>query len=167
MPGHAAKRNIKDLPPYEIAVVLIKHYETLHKSRHWPTIGYGHVVQHGEPYRKGIQLTERQADALLRKDLNKFVAFYDHLPKYKFLLGALAYNIGPGAVNKSSVYKKLSRGDTYIYKAPVTVTSKGNGIVSSMNVVAWSIICFSIHRQNHIFKSQKGCVLNLGRILSA
>lgn len=32
------------------------------------------------------------------------------------LLGTLAYNIGPGAVNKSSVYKKLKCGDRNIYK---------------------------------------------------
>lgn len=115
-PGYAAKRNIKDLPPYEIAILIIKKYESLHKRCHWPTIGYGHVVQRGEPFRRGIQLTEAQADALLRKDLKKFVALYDHMPKYKLLLGVLAYNIGPGAVNKSSVYKKLSRGDTNIYK---------------------------------------------------
>lgn len=32
------------------------------------------------------------------------------------LLGTLAYNIGPGAVNRSTIYKKLKRGDTNIYK---------------------------------------------------
>ena len=115
-PFLAAKPDIRSLHPYEIAILLIKHYETLHKARHYPTIGYGHVVQPGEPYRRGVQLTERQADALLRKDLRKFVALYDHLPKYKYLLGVLAYNIGPGAVRKSTVYKKLMRGDTDIYK---------------------------------------------------
>lgn len=116
----AQKRDIRCLPPYEIAILIIKKYETLHRTRHYPTIGYGHVVQKGEPYRKGTQLNERQADALLRKDLNKFVALYDHLPKYKLLLGVLAYNIGSGAVNKSSVYKKLMRGDTNIYKEYVS-----------------------------------------------
>ncbi|MCM1142256.1 MAG: glycoside hydrolase family protein [Muribaculum sp.] len=119
-PIFAIKRNLRTLPPYEIAILIIKKYETLHKARHYPTIGYGHVVQRGEPYRRGVQLTERQADALLRKDLKKFVAMYDHLPKYKLLLGVLAYNIGPGAVNKSSVYKKLMRGDTDIYKEYVS-----------------------------------------------
>lgn len=69
-------RRLMELPPFERAVLIIKHYETLHRPRHWPTIGYGHVVQPGEPYRKGVQLTERQADALLRKDLLKFCALY-------------------------------------------------------------------------------------------
>ena len=116
-PTAHAKRNIMELPLIERAVLIIKKYETLHCPRHWPTIGYGHVVQRGEPYRRGIQLTERQADALLRKDLYKFVSLYKHMgERNAILLGTLAYNIGPGAVNKSSVYKKLKRGDTNIYK---------------------------------------------------
>lgn len=116
-PAANAKRSIMELPLFERAVLIIKKFETLHKPKHWPTIGFGHVVQRGEPYRKGIQLTERQADALLRKDLHKFVSLYKHMgERNAILLGTLAYNIGPGAVNKSSVYKKLKRGDTNIYK---------------------------------------------------
>ena len=98
-------------------ILIIKKFETLHKPKHWPTIGFGHVVQRGELYRKGIQLTERQADALLRKDLRKFVSLYKHMgERNAILLGTLAYNIGPGAVNRSTVYKKLKCGDTNIYK---------------------------------------------------
>ena len=44
----AAKTDIRSLPPYEVAILIIKKYETLHKVRHYPTIGYGHVVQKGE-----------------------------------------------------------------------------------------------------------------------
>lgn len=69
-------RRLMELPPFERAVLIIKHYETLHRPEHWPTIGYGHVVRPGEPYRKGVQLTESQADNLLRKDLRKFCALY-------------------------------------------------------------------------------------------
>ena len=117
MPAHAARRNIMELPPFERAVIIIKKFETLHRPRHWPAIGYGHMVQPGEPYRRGIQLSERQADILLRNDLMKFVSLYKHMGKADaLLLGTLAYNIGPAAVNKSSVYKKLQRGDRNIYK---------------------------------------------------
>lgn len=116
-PAAHAKKSIMELPLFERAVLIIKKFETLHKPKHWPTIGFGHVVQRGEPYRKGIQLTERQADALLRKDLRKFVSLYKHMgERNAILLGTLAYNIGPGAVNRSTVYKKLKRGDTNIYK---------------------------------------------------
>ena len=116
-PVFAAKRSIMELPLFERAVLIIKKFETLHKPRHWPYVGYGHQVQPGEPYRRGCQLTEAQADALLRKDLAKFCAMYSRYGKDSVLLGALAYNCGPGVVNKSTVLKKLKHGDRNIFKA--------------------------------------------------
>ena len=116
-PEVAAKRSIMEQPPFERAVLIIKKFETLHKPKHWPYVGYGHQVQPGEPYRRGVQLTERQADALLRKDLKKFCAQYSQYGKDSILLGCLAYNCGPGVVNKSSVLKKLKAGNRDIFKA--------------------------------------------------
>ena len=82
-----------------------------------PYVGYGHQVQPGEPYRRGVQLTEKQADALLRKDLQKFIAvFKDLSPNDALLLGVLSYNIGPSAVKKSTVYRKLKAGNRNIFK---------------------------------------------------
>lgn len=119
MVGNAAGRriNIMDLPPFERAVIIIKKFETLHKPKHWPYVGYGHQVQPGEPYRRGVQLTEKQADALLRKDLRKFVSLYKAYGKDALLLGVLAYNCGPGVVNKSTVLKKLKSGNRDIFKS--------------------------------------------------
>ena len=91
-PAANAKRSIMELPPFERAVLIIKKFETLHKPKHWPYVGYGHQVQPGEPYRRGVQLTERQADALLRKDLRKFCALYSQYGKDSILLACLAYN---------------------------------------------------------------------------
>ncbi|MDE6487488.1 MAG: glycoside hydrolase family protein [Muribaculaceae bacterium] len=71
----------------------------------------------GEPYRRGVQLTEKQADALLRKDLRKFVSLYKAYGKDALLLGVLAYNCGPGVVNKSTVLKKLKSGNLDIFKS--------------------------------------------------
>ena len=116
-PAFAAKRSIMELPLFERAVLIIKKFETLHKPKHWPYVGYGHQVQPGEPYRRGCQLTESQADALLRKDLAKFCSLYSQYGKDSVLLGALAYNCGPGVVNKSSILKKLKSGDRNIFKA--------------------------------------------------
>ncbi|WP_305156464.1 glycoside hydrolase family protein [uncultured Muribaculum sp.] len=115
-PAHAAKRSIMGLPLFERAVLIIKKFETMHHPKHWPYVGYGHCVQPGEPYRRGVQLTEAQADALLRKDLRKFCALYSQYGKDSVLLGTLAYNCGPGVVNKSSILKKLRRGDRNIFK---------------------------------------------------
>ena len=119
MVGNAAGRkiNIMDLPPFERAVIIIKKFETLHRPKDYPYVGYGHRVLPGEPYRRGVQLTEKQADALLRKDLQKFVSLYKAYGKDALLLGVLAYNCGPGVVNKSTVLKKLKSGNRDIFKA--------------------------------------------------
>lgn len=110
-------RSIMELLPFERAILIIKKFETLHKPKHWPYVGYGHQVQRGEPYRRGVQLTERQADILLRKDLRKFCALYSQYGKDSILLACLAYNCGPGVVNKSSVLKKLKSGNRDIFKS--------------------------------------------------
>ncbi len=102
---------------FEQAVELIKKYETLHAPHHWPLIGYGHKVQPGEKYTKGQKLTEKQADALLRKDLKKFADLYKSYGKDSLLLGVLAYNVGPGRVNKSSVLQLLKDGNRNIREA--------------------------------------------------
>ncbi len=99
-------RRLMELPPFERAVLIIKHYETLHRPEHWPTIGYGHVVRPGEPYRKGVQLTESQADALLRQDLGKFCALYRAYGADSLLLACLSYNCGPAKILGGHGYKK-------------------------------------------------------------
>lgn len=109
-------QRLMELPPFERAVVIIKHYETLHRPEHWPAIGYGHVVQSGEPYRKGVQLTERQAEALLRKDLRKFCALYRSYGADSLLLACVSYNCGPARImggrgkEKSRLLRKIESG---------------------------------------------------------
>ncbi|MBD5204169.1 MAG: lysozyme [Bacteroidales bacterium] len=109
-----------DSPQFEKAVEIIKKYETLHKASHWPLIGYGHRVQKGENYKKGVVLSQKEAENLLRSDLRKLCAMYSSFGPDSILLAALAYNCGPGTVARSSVYKKLLAGDRDIetaYKA--------------------------------------------------
>ena len=122
MVGNAAGRkiNIMDLPPFERAVIIIKKFETLHRPKDYPYVGYGHRVLPGEPYRRGVQLSEKQADTLLRKDLRKFVSLYKAYGKDALLLGVLAYNCGPGVVNKSTVLKKLKSGNRDIFKSYIS-----------------------------------------------
>jgi GH24 family phage-related lysozyme (muramidase) len=107
-----------ELPLFERAVLIIKKFETLHDSRrHWSYLAYGHRKLPGENYFRGYKMSQREAYALHRKDLRKFCALYRDLGKDSILLGALAYNICPGAVNKSSVYKVLKSGNRNIFKA--------------------------------------------------
>lgn len=96
---------------FEKAVEMIKKYETMHKPKHWPLVGYGHKVLPGEKFNRKKTLTEEEADALLRKDLLKNCAYFRHMGKDSLLLGILAYNIGQGAVKRSTLYKKLLEGD--------------------------------------------------------
>ncbi len=100
---------------FDKAVEVIKKYETLHSARHWPLIGYGHKVQPGEKYKRGVVLSEKEADALLRKDLKKFIEYFKDQGDQAIVLGTLAYNIGPGNVKKSSVYSKIKAGNHDVY----------------------------------------------------
>lgn len=112
--------SLMELPPFERAVLIIKYYESLHRPKHWPTIGYGHVVQFGEPYKKSVQLNERQADALLRKDLRKFCAMYRSFGADSLLLACVSYNCDPAKIiggqgyAKSHLIQKLESGNRNI-----------------------------------------------------
>ena len=112
----AKQWKIMELPPFERAVLIIKHYETLHQPKHWPYIGYGHLVLPGESFQKGCQLTEKEADMLLRKDLKKFLSYYKSYGEDSLILAVLAYNCGIGRVNESSVLQKLKYGNRNILK---------------------------------------------------
>ena len=109
--GSRIEKQVENVSSFEQAVRIIKKYETLHSARHWPLIGYGHKVMPGEKYSRGKALSEKEADALLRKDLLKNCALFREYGKDSLLLGVLAYNIGPGAASKSSVAKKLKSGN--------------------------------------------------------
>jgi lysozyme len=104
---------IEDLPPLERSIRVIKFYETLHRNA-GNVIGYGHVIQPGEPYKRNANLTEAQADALLRSDLSKLCRIFASYGSSMYLLATLAYNIGPTKVLKSTLLKKLAAGDTDI-----------------------------------------------------
>lgn len=113
----APRLALMELPLFERACHVIKFYETLHRPEHWPTIGYGHVVQTGEPYKRGVQLTEQQADALLRRDLKKLCALYRGYGADSLILSVLAYNCGPQAVKESGIPQKLKAGNRNIFES--------------------------------------------------
>lgn len=97
--------------PFEQAVSIIKKYEGMHQPRHWPLVGYGHKVLPGEKYSRSATLSEKQADALLRKDLLKNCAVFRDFGADSLLLGTLAYNIGSGNVKRSGVTAALRNGN--------------------------------------------------------
>lgn len=104
-----------ELSDFEKAVQIIKKYETLHQPKHWPLVGYGHMVLPGEKFSRTKAMGEAEAEELLRKDLLKNCAVFRSYGADSLLLGVLAYNIGSGAAMRSSVAKKLKAGDRDIY----------------------------------------------------
>lgn len=107
--------SIYALPPFERAVCCIKYYEGMHRKKDYPYVGYGHKLRPGETYSSNMSLKE--ADALLRKDLQSLCAMFSKYGKDSLLLAALVYNIGPGKVlgckgkwPKSTLLKKIEAG---------------------------------------------------------
>ncbi len=60
------------LPLMERAFLCTRHFEGWHDQSCYPYVGWGHRLQKGESY-SARTMTKRQADALLRKDLRKFI----------------------------------------------------------------------------------------------
>lgn len=105
----------EEISDFEKAVQLIKKYEGLHQPRHYPLVGYGHLVLPGEKFSRTKAMNEAEAEKLLRKDLLKNCAVFRDWGADSLILGVLAYNIGSGNALRSSVAKKLKAGDRDIY----------------------------------------------------
>lgn len=101
----------KEAPTFDEAIAVIKKYEGMHRPKDWPFVGYGHKVLPTDRYKRGVQLTADQADALLREDMRKLCARYRDYGPDSLLLAALAYNIGTGKVGRSSLITKLNAGN--------------------------------------------------------
>lgn len=99
---------------------LIKRFEGLELEAYqdiagvW-TIGYGHT----ETARPGMRVTEDEAEELLRRDLKVFERAVNSLVKvdlrqHEFdALVSLAFNIGGGALRRSTALRRLNAGDRY------------------------------------------------------
>ena len=123
---------MKGIPKFELAVACIKKYEGLHDHRHYPYYGYGHKRLPGE--KLSYSMTEREADALLRKDLRRLCATFRCLGKDSLLVATLAYNVGVGTLlgngkrKQSRLIAKLKAGDRRIYSEYI---SSANGKAGS------------------------------------
>ena len=109
------------LPLMERAFLCTRYFEGWHDQSCYPYIGWGHQLQPGERY-SARTMTKRQADALLRKDLRKFIAMFRRFGADSILLGTLAFNVGPSKLlggngySKSTLIRKLEAGDRNIYR---------------------------------------------------
>ena len=109
-----------DEPKAELAVELVKKYEGLHERSDYPYYGYGHCKLPGEEL--SYDMTEAEAEALLRRDLMKRYALFRSYGKDALLLMVLSYNVGTSALlgygkrPKSRLLRKLEAGDRDIYR---------------------------------------------------
>ena len=110
--------SIYNLPSFERAVFVIKHYETFHVNK-YPYIGYGHRIQKGE--RLTSNITNKQADSLLRSDLKKLHQYFlKYGEEHALLLATLAYNVGPTCITgnkqipESRLLVKIKKGEKNI-----------------------------------------------------
>lgn len=123
-------------PLFEKAVACIKAFEGWHTARNHPYIGYGHRLLEGE--KLTANLTEAQADSLLRSDLRKRCATFRRFGKDVLLLAVLSYNVGEyrllghGKIPKSNLIRKLEQGDRDIYKEYVSFRRYKGKVVRSI-----------------------------------
>lgn len=81
-----------DEPKAELAVELVKKYEGLHDRSDYPYYGYGHCKLPGEEL--SYDMTEAEAEELLRKDLEERYRLFCRYKKDALLLTVLSYNVG-------------------------------------------------------------------------
>lgn len=82
------------------------------------TIGYGHTAAAGPPSpAAGMTITAGEADAILGRDLSRFEAAVTRLVTVPLSQGefdalvSFAFNVGEGALGRSTLLKKLNAGD--------------------------------------------------------
>lgn len=97
---------------------LIKSFEGLRLSAYKDvvgvvTIGYGTT----SGVKMGDTITKERAEELLREDVKRFEGYVDRLVKVPLTQGmfdalvSFTYNLGPGALEKSTLLDQLNRGD--------------------------------------------------------
>lgn len=81
------------------------------------TVGWGHLVRPGEPFRRGRRISIEQAEDLFTRDVARFEIGVFESVKRKLsqnefdALVSLAFNIGLTNFRRSSVLRFLNRGD--------------------------------------------------------
>ena len=120
---------------FDKAVACIKEHEGWH-GNHLPYVGYGHKLLPNETFTS--DMTEEQADSLLRADLMKLCRMCSRFGKDALLVATLSYNVGYyrlvgyGKIPKSRLIKKLEAGDRDIYNEYVSFRCYKGKVVPSI-----------------------------------
>ena len=114
--------SFNNVPKADIAVELIKKYEGMHDRSDYPYYGYGHRRFRLPNENLSYDMTEAEAEALLRKDLAVRYKLFRRFGKDALLLTVLSFNVGQGVLlghgghPKSRLVRKLEAGNRDIYK---------------------------------------------------
>lgn len=117
------------------AVACIKRWEGRHRGK-MPYIGYGHRLLPHETLTEN--LSEAQADSLLRCDLERCLKVFRKYGKDSLLLSLLGFNvgcyrlIGNGKIPKSKLIQKLDSGNRDIYKEYVSFRCYRGKVIPSI-----------------------------------
>ena len=136
--GSLSAQVISELPPFERAVSVIKNFEGMHSAKHYPYVGYGHKVLPGETLSRNM--TEEEADRLLRSDLRKLCKIFSGYGQDSLLLATLAYNVGAyrllgyGDRPRSRLVKMLDEGDRNIYREYITFRKYKGKVIPSLEL---------------------------------
>lgn len=120
---------------FEKAVASIKGHEGWH-GNHLPYVGYGHRLLENETFTP--DMTEEQADSLLRADLMKLYRMCSRFGKDALLVATLSYNVGYyrlvgyGKIPKSRLVQKLEAGDRNIYDEYISFRCYKGKVVPSI-----------------------------------
>ena len=137
--GSLSAQVISELPPFERAIAVIKHFEGLHdRPEYLPYVGYGHKVLPGENL--STDMTEEEADRLLRSDLMKLCKMFSGYGQDSLLLATLAYNVGAYRLlgyddrPKSRLIQMLDEGDRNIYREYITFRKYKGKVIPSLEL---------------------------------
>lgn len=115
---------LKKMSMFERSVAVIKRFEGWHGEEAGNYVGYGHQILPGENL--SHDMTEAEADSLLRADLLVRCAIFRHFGVDSLLLATLSYQVGHGRLlgygkyPKSKLIQKLEGGDRDIYREYVS-----------------------------------------------
>lgn len=100
------------------------------------TIGYGHTAAAGAPAPKaGMRISAAEAEEILRRDLARFEAAVERLVKVPLsdnqfaALVSFAFNVGEGAMAKSTLLRRLNAGDYEAVPAELMKWTRAGGRV--------------------------------------
>ena len=95
---------LKKMPMFERSVAVIKRFESWHGPEAGNYVGYGHRILPGENL--SHDMTEAEADSLLRADLLVRCAIFRRFYTDSLLLATLSYQVGHGRLLGYGKYPK-------------------------------------------------------------